>query len=76
MGQRRFHRERWNVTCDCFLIHHQCHFVGMEELLKGQEILLRLIPKLESGYDRVSSVIEDGGITTVADLEVYWFVLS
>ncbi len=44
----------------------------MEELLKGQEILLRLIPKLESGYDRVSNVIEDGGITTVADLEVNW----
>jgi predicted amidohydrolase YtcJ len=43
---------------------------GLERLMAGKQLLLRLIPKLENGYDKVSKVIVEGGITTVADLEV------
>ena len=44
---------------------------GMESLNKNtNKILLRLIPKVEEGYEKVNEHIKKGGITTIADLEV------
>ena len=44
---------------------------GMVKLLDGLKLLLELFPKIENGYELVSKAVKAGGITTVADLEVY-----
>ena len=36
----------------------------------NQEPILRILPKLEEGYEKVTSIIKNGGITTIADLAV------
>ena len=39
--------------------------------------MLNVIPKLEKGYEKVTKIIQAGGITTIADMEVciYKFIM-
>ncbi len=51
----------------------QGHFFerGLEFLnKKSNAIFLRLLPKFEQGFDKVTQIVQNGGITTIADLEV------
>ena len=45
---------------------------GMVKLIEGLKLLLELFPKIEKGYELVSKAVKAGGITTVADMEVYY----
>ena len=51
---------------------------GLQSLnLKSTQIMLNVIPKLEKGYEKVTKIIQAGGITTIADMEVciYKFIM-